>query len=111
MSFLYYHRDTDKLLVLASYLALLGNTISQFHVANLAISLKKLNPESLLLLAITNLCYEPPPFFSVSSFEKKLLCFSKGNLKWIEDEEKDISDVKTQTSFDANRFLFSFVQF
>lgn len=95
MSFLYHHRDTDKLLVLASYLALLGNTISQFHVTTLPISFKKLNPESLLLLAITNLCYEAPPFFSVSGLEKKLLCFSKSNLKWIRDEEKDNSDVKT----------------
>lgn len=77
MSFLYYHRDADKLLVLASYLALLGNTISQFHVATLPISLKKLNPESLLLLTITNLCYEPPPFFSVSSFEKKIAMLLK----------------------------------
>lgn len=111
MSFLYYHRDADKLLVLASSLALLGNTISQFHVATLPISLKKLNPESLLLLTITNLCYEPPPFFSVSSLEKKLLCFSKSNSKWIRDEEKDNSDVKTQTSFEKNRFLFRFVQF
>lgn len=111
MSFLYYHRDADKLLVLASSLALLGNTISQFHVATLPISLKKLNPESLLLLTITNLCYEPPPFFSVSSLEKKLLCFSKSNLEWIRDEEKDNSDVKTQTSFEKNRFLFRFVQF
>lgn len=77
MSFLYYHRDADKLLVLASYLALLGNTISQFHVATLPISSKKLNPESLLLLTITNLCYEPPPFFSVSSFEKKIAMLLK----------------------------------